>query len=305
MTINIKPLLLSLFFGCVAVEALSGQPLADQHGPSEHKFAAASIRPATHCDDGAKRPGNISPGRLELSCFTARTLIRAAYGPYSAKGIAAPRIEVLGGPSWLDTERYTVSATADNGAGIAEMLGPMLQALLAERFKTSVHKELRDTPVYKLIVAASSEALRPAPPDSCAPTDPLNPPSTKTTSAGARYCGTADIRGNGLKITGEWRGITMDEFANRELRSWVDRPVLNATGLLGRFDLRLEFTSPPAGLSTFNGEVASQTTRSTEDQESAPTIFNALRRQLGLSLSPTKGAVEVLVVNHAEKPSEN
>jgi uncharacterized protein (TIGR03435 family) len=98
----------------------------------------------------------------------------------------------------------------------------------------------------------------------------------------------------------------MAEFAGRMLTPYIDRPIVDKTGLTGRYDIRLEFSTgnAPAGMAILNGVPVADLPNPPDDS-SAPSIFTALQGQLGLKLSPDRGPVEALVIDRAERPSEN
>ena len=106
-------------------------------------------------------------------------------------------------------------------------------------------------------------------------------------------------------MSADWDEITMAEFAGRMLSSFVDRPVVDKTGREGRFNVHLEFVLPRAtGVISLNGQEMPAPGAEAAAEPSGPTIFTALQK-LGLKLSPGKSALDVLVVDHVERPSEN
>lgn len=270
-------------------------------------FDAASIKLNPNCEVGSGRPGS-SPGGLNLPCVSLRALLRLAYSEIPAgASLPARFIQVVGGPAWLDTERYDLSTKTAGSASPTEMLGAMLQALLAERFQVKVHKEARDTAVYALTVAKSNPKLRPSPEGSCTPMD-LNsrPGAVKPGDPRPKLCGGGGGRmgSEGVMIT-DWYGITMAEFCSRMIVNEVDRPVVDQTGLTGRFDLHLEYAHqlPLSGPTSLNGVPASLPAPTA----GAPgaSIFTALQEQLGLKLSAGRSPLDVLIVDRAEKPTAN
>jgi uncharacterized protein (TIGR03435 family) len=174
--------------------------------------------------------------------------------------------QLSGGPSWVYSERYDIEAKADGNTS-RDQMRLMIQGLLTERFRLEMHQEKKDIPVYALVAGKNRTGLQAAP--------------DRATS------GFETARG---RITGQ--GVSMTELAD-QLSRMVDRPVINKTGLTGFFDLKLEY-SP----------VESQSTAPAPDLP-APDIFTAVQEQLGLKLEATKTQVDVLVIDHAEKPSEN
>jgi uncharacterized protein (TIGR03435 family) len=278
----------------IATAALSAQ--------TRPVFEVASIKPATECN-GARGLRGASPGRLNLTCMSVRSLIQAAYGAFAGEALTARMMQVLGGPGWLDSDRYDITAKAEDSASIPRMMGPMLQTLLEERFQLKVHKEGRETAVYALTVVKGGPKIQEAREGSCIPIDMSKPPEFKPGQAPPRMCGGGSMRGTPAGNSAEWYSVTMDEFAGRMLSGQVDRPVIDKTGLTGRYDIKIAYTRELPPIVQLNGESMPSPPPSSPD--AGPTIFTALQEQLGLKLSPEKGSVEVLVVDSAAKPSGN
>ena len=148
----------------------------------------------------------------------------------------------------------------------------MLQALLAERFQMRVLRETKELPVYALVVGKSGPQLH-----------------------------EAEGAGNGMRI-GRGRvttqAISMEPFA-KNLGKLLGRTVVDRTGLEGKFAFTLEWTPDPGQPMGLLGPSPASA------DDSGPSIFTALQEQLGLKLEPQKGPVEILVIDHVEKPSEN
>jgi uncharacterized protein (TIGR03435 family) len=296
----------------VALRAIFGGLLAavlchGQSTPAPPAFDVASVKPSPNCQGG--RP-SITPGRLELPCITLRALIRIAYGDAFAGANLNPRLlEVLGGPAWLDTDRYAISAKVESSASPAEVTGPMLRTLLEDRFKVKARKEPRETAVYALSVAKSGAKLQPTKEGSCVPFDLNNAarPAIERGEETPRFCGGGEGRlGKDGLSTLDWYGVSMAEVAGRVLSGEVDRPVIDKTELPGRYDIHLEFVRSLAasGPVRLNG-ADSPAPQAAPVDPSGPSIFTALEEQLGLKLSPAKSSVDVIVVDRAERPSAN
>jgi uncharacterized protein (TIGR03435 family) len=248
-------------------------------------FEVATIKRNPDCRASQRWP---SPGRIDFVCVSARELLVISYGAVlqgDAMVTVAPRIE--GAPGWVDSERYDLSAKAEGRPSVYEMVGPMLIALLEDRFKLKAHTEPRETAVYALTVAEGAPKLKPAPEGSCKPLDLEN---LSRRDEQTRYCGHGPSRVENGSVIADWYGITIKELAARVLPIQVGRLVVDRTGLDGRFDIHLEFRRAE----TQAGEVSA-----------APLIFGALERQLGLKLTATKAPVDVVVVDSIERPSEN
>jgi uncharacterized protein (TIGR03435 family) len=278
------------------------------------KFEVASIKPCDERDaaPAGKRQGaqGNSPATLRVDCATVMDLVKQAYVLF-ANGRLNPlaRVPVEGGPAWIQSARYRIEAkpAAPQNEGI--MRGPMLQRLLEDRFQLKIHRETREVPAYALTVAKGGPKLHPFEEGSCTPLDlrildQFPPPPFPELPPRQQYCGGvhpdgsrwifASGRMDGPNITLVARALTIDEFIKHSLGRSVNRPVINQTGITGRFDYQLEF-APEAAESI--DAAAPDTT--------GPSIFAAVQRQLGLKLEPTKGLGEFLVIDRVAQPSAN
>ena len=154
-----------------------------------------------------------------------------------------------------------------------------------------MHRETRQLPVYLMTVAKRGLKIQPTKEGSCVPVD-LNHANQPTPD----WCGRMTGRANSAGIIDDAYGMTIAEIASRFLTNRLDRLVVDKTGLTGLFDAHLEFARQAAPSAP--GEVG-------EPSETAPSIFTAVQEQLGLKLEPGQGSVEVLVIDHVEKPSDN
>jgi uncharacterized protein (TIGR03435 family) len=254
------------------------------------KFDVAAVRLNESCVNGAGLE-HLSPGRFGVECVSLRDYIRGAYGSYGPgrnPNVRPPT--VLGGPGWVDTDRYDIVASAPGETGLDEMYGPMMRALLEDRFQLKIHTETRELPVYALTVARGGAKLTPSKPGSCVAIDLK---SVLKASPGPNYCGRFQMTRGAVRMA-DANGMTVAEFSSRVFRDTLDRPVVDRTGIAGLFDIHLEFSG--AEITAAAGGV---------DDNAAPSIFTAVQEQLGLRLSPDTGPVEVLVIDHVEKPSAN
>jgi len=279
----------------VAAVALLAGALAGQPRPS---FEVASIKLDTNCQGGGLNP---KPGGLDLPCTPLRRMIGIAYSTAIVGGTFNPRglLAVIGGPAWLDTNRYDIVAKAEGNPPLAEILGPLFQALLEDRFKVQVHKESRDAAVYLLSADKRGPKIKPIAEGSCVSLDLNNLPKTQPAPGEPmpKVCGSGGAGGNGSTIILDWTGVTMADLASRALSRFVDRPIVDETGLVGRYNVHLEFVRDSAPNATAVPGVA--------PTDPGPMIFTALEQQLGLRLRPGKAPVDVIVVDHVEKPSAN
>ncbi len=272
------------------------------------KFEVASVRP---CGDGRaggqngrlSPPPIVSPGRLNTGCSALAGspplagLIQRAYGrlglghPVSV-GSALP---ISDGPSWIYSDYYVINATAAGNASEETMEGPMLQALLEDRFKLKAHRATREVPVYALTVGKSGSKLQPAAEGTCPPPGSSTPPLLLP---GRKVCNDFMIGRKGANTTMAADEATVD-YLTKLLGLVLDRPVINKTGLSGRYDFHLEFAidqTTPGALPEFGP---------TSDEPPGASVFTVVQEQLGLKLEATKGPREFLVVDQIERPSEN
>jgi uncharacterized protein (TIGR03435 family) len=268
-------------------------------------FGVTSAKLNKNCTAGSQR-AILTPATVRLPCAPVKTLIRLAYGALNGEAINARILEVVGGPGWLDSELYDIEARPENSATAGQLVGPMLQALLEERFQLKVHTEAREKPVYILSVAEPSANLRQIKPGDCVPID-LFKEASRVGPSDQKQCGNyrggTNPKGAGMAL--DFSGITMAEFAGRMLETYTGRPVIDKTGLDGRFDFHLEFIpSRPQGPVQLNGEMV-VLPPSDPAESGAGSIFGALQKQLGLKLTAGKAPVDVLVIDRIERPSEN
>jgi len=245
-------------------------------------FEVVSIKPWSRVPlvvgaDGPQKPVKVAPagaapaisdrvhfiGQIEL-------LIEAAYNlPLASE------IRILGGPEWMrsESDRYEVTGKIETARYAAmqkmslaeqmEQVSLMEQSLLADRFQFKAHIETRELPQYALVVAKSGSRMERAPDDA------------QTRLALVRNGG-----GNEIQAT----AVSMDELARAPFLRMDKRPIVNKTGLPGRFNFTLKFS----------GSV-----------DDAPALPTALQEQLGLRLVPENGPAEVVVIDHIERPSGN
>ena len=242
--------------------------------PQFDAFEVAAIKPADP-DFRGRYIRMQSAHQFTARNHTLKTLVQAAYN-------LTPRA-ISGGPAWVDSDHYDILAEAPGGVrpSLEEQMS-MLRNLLADRFQLKFHRERKEFPIYALTVARGGSRLR----ESAASPDasPEGPPPLVFTIA-------PDI----VRLPG--RNATTAELASVLQRAALDRPVVDNTGLSGRYDFDLEFTPDE---SVFAGLGLTGTPESTK-----PGLFAAMQQQLGLRLEATRGPVEALVIDQAERPSEN
>jgi bla regulator protein blaR1 len=271
------------------------------------RFEVASIRQNKsdwseryrHPMGGGYQPG----GRLVMRDSSLSLLLRFAYADHDnlASGHWAPLLasQIVGGPSWIDSVGYDIEAEPEHKPDPQHMW-LMLQNLLADRFKLALHRETRDLPVYVLTAAKRGFKLAPASEADCVSFPPGVTPRQVPGKVDCGYVSGPILEGAGkLRIGGS--KVHMADLA-RELGSILDRPVVDRTGFTGEFDLNLSF-APDSSLAGLPASRLGGTTGSTESN--GPDIFAALREQLGLKIESGKVPVEVLVIDHVERPDAN
>jgi uncharacterized protein (TIGR03435 family) len=238
--------------------------------------------------------------RFDAVAVPLRGLISLAYGEAGPPPRTRPSDQIAGGPDWLNTALFDVVAKtgADVPAGPAGV-GPkllMLRTLLEERFKLVVHHENREAPVYALSLARRDgrlgSQLRRSDVDCRALLLARGGAPVPPQAAGERPLCRADTSPGGRMSAG---ALTMADFAN-VLARMTNRPVIDRTGLPGSFDLDLQFS--PAGLPS----AAPPNPDRPAAADDNPSLFTALQEQLGLKLESTRAGVDVLVIDHAERP---
>ena len=284
-------LLASAALVTVAVPILIGAAVRAQNTAEPHlAFEVASVKPS---HSGATRaPSMILPGgRFKATNNTLRALILNAYG------ISATPYLLSGGPGWIDSERYDVDARADSATIPGSLQGNqlwdktrlMLRTLLADRFHLVIRRETKEMPVYQLVLARNGPILKTSDQDCAASTTACH-----------------GFSGNPTRLSGI--AVDMSDLALL-LSSYSDRPVLDKTGIQGRFDIRLQWNPFLARPSSSDDAPRAPGAVSREgpssDPDSLPTLFTALEQQLGLKLESRKAPVETYVVERVEKPSAN
>lgn len=254
--------------GLLAVFASAG--LVAQDAAKLPAFEVASIKPTASLDRGGGRSGWEPGGRYQAVNVPGVMLVRFAYGT-PQRALLPYRVE--GVPPWLSSARYDIVGKVRSDLAPTERSelgakGPMfLRSLLEERFRLRVHHESRQLQVYRLVRARRDGSLGPR-------------LRRSTCTSVPAFCKLEYLTGHLI-----FEGVPIGKFAD-DLSGSLDRVIVDDTGLTGPFDVDLEW-SPD---------------QSASDK---PSIFTALQEQLGLKLESTKGPVEVLVIDHVERPTED
>jgi uncharacterized protein (TIGR03435 family) len=248
-----------------AMQAPAG-PVSTMPAGTDPAFEVATIKPSPGSLEGPRyslRGRNFIALRASL-----RDLIKLAYGVHASQVVSAP--------AWIASDQYDVEGVP-RGEGMPNdrQLKAMLQKLLADRFQLAFHREQRELPAFVIILASGTPKLAPT-----------------------QAPGSLPVAGVG---PGLFYGVnaTTTDFATALQGAAMDRPVVDQTGLTGRWDFRLEWTPDPA---QFGGR-ASQV--GPPDANRPPALFTAIQEQLGLKIESKRAPVDVLVIDRVEKPSDN
>jgi len=237
---------------------------------AQPSFAVASIR-QSGAEVKFEHDGktDTSPGHLLMKDVTVQTCIKWAYGVQHSQIIAPP---------WTDSEHFDIDAKADDPVDIPQ-LKLMLQTLLADRFKLTFHNEKREISAYVITTGKTGVKL------AASSGDPNGLPGLGFRALGAMIA----------------RNSTIADLAGLLQTVVLDRPVVDQTGLTGKYDFTLNWTPEPT---QFGGR-GGQAQPPADDTAAPPDLFTALQQQLGLKLESTKTSVPVLAIDKVEKPSEN
>jgi uncharacterized protein (TIGR03435 family) len=266
-------------------------------------FEVASIKRGASSAGPMDGPMGVSykpGGRMIAMNAPLRLLIQSAYAAHdSPHSLPLRASQVVGGPAWIDSEGYNIEAKPEANTD-PKHAWLMLQSLLADRFRLGLHRETREFPVYDLTVKKSGLKL-PAPKEVNCVSFP--PGTTPHRVPGSVDCGYAPLllSSTGLRMNG--RMLHMADLI-RELAMTLDRPVLDKTGFTGEFDLNLNYTDEARTTSPVSAAPDDPSGNRLPAEPNLAIVFAAME-QLGLKLEPAKGPVEVLVVDHAERPTAN
>jgi uncharacterized protein (TIGR03435 family) len=241
---------------------------------SRPAFEVAAIKPSTFGERVWLAPpqGN----RFTATSVTLKMLIVPAY--------KTSNMPILGGPAWIETDRFDVTAKAEASTLSRPDSLLMLQTLLEDRFHLRVHRESREMPVYELLPAKTGLKLPGANPAVCMTFGIDPPPGALPALEGCE---------GGMNVTPtriDNHRITMALFA-AILGSITGRPVIDQTGFTGSFEVHLEFAPYATGATPVDSPL--------------PSLTTVIESQLGLRLESRKAPAPVLVIDYAEKPTEN
>ncbi len=224
-------------------------------------WEVATVRPSD--PDDMHQSFDVRGRHIVVQNQPVEMMLLVAYG--------VQKSQIVGAPEWVRTERFSVDGVPDlDGQPNVRQIQSLLQKLLAERFGMKLHHEQRDMPVYALTVAKGG---------------------TKMTRSTGDPNGLPSENGGG---SGNIRNFHFTNTSMPDLALFmlveVDRPVVDHTGLQGRYDFPLKFSKDEV---------------STSDPDAPPRVFTAIQEQVGLKLEPTKAPADVLVIDKIERPSAN
>jgi uncharacterized protein (TIGR03435 family) len=230
------------------------------------------------------KPNDSGLRSMQVLTFRGRTFLteNSSLADLIMFAYRVQRQQILGAPDWIEKDRYDISATPDQeGTPNADQVRLMIRKFLADRFQMKFHHETRELSAFVLTVGKDGPKLKPSQPN-------------------------GNLHGIGIQPAKSGAML----FANNSpipaftsfLQSiMLDRPVVDQTGLTGRYDLTITFTPDD---SLFNGQPLGFP-KPADGVEAAPSFFEAIQQQLGLKLTAEKTQVDVLSIDHVEKPSAN
>jgi uncharacterized protein (TIGR03435 family) len=236
--------------------------LAQSARPAFDAFEVAAIKPTPADDRGGRFIRMQSAHVFAAKNFMLKALVAAAYS-LSPRGIS-------GGPSWTDSDCYDIVAGAPNEArpNLDEQMS-MLRNLLAKRFNLTFHREQKELSIFALTVAKGGPKLK----------ESTASPDEPSALINRMFPG---------RVLLPARNATLSQFASMMQRAVLDRPVVDRTGLSGKYDFDLEWTPDET-------QFAGQAPPGATDIPEKPDLFVAMRQQLGLRLEAVKGPAEVLL----------
>jgi uncharacterized protein (TIGR03435 family) len=246
-------------------------PIPPMDANASPSFEVATIKPGK--PDAPGKGFRVMGRRFTTLNTSLSDLISFAYGVHNK--------QVIGAPDWAATDKFDIDAVPDGeGAPSDKQWKGMVQKLLAERFQFTFHRDKRELSVYGLSVAKGGPKLTKS------EGDPNGLPALF-------------FRGKlgDLNV----RNANMDDFAGLMQSAVLDRPVVNQTELVGRYDFTLNWTPDDSQFSGMGAKIPPPT----DSADAPPNLYTAIQEQMGLKLDATKAPAEVLVIDKVEKPSAN
>jgi bla regulator protein BlaR1 len=265
-------------------------------------FEVASVK-ANKSGDNRIGIGFQPGGRFRATNVPLRELISAAYGTPQP----LPAFQITGGPKWIESDRFDIVAKAPGDpqpgpSGPPPAMFAMLRTLLADRFQLILHRETKDMAIYALVLARADgklgPELKPAATDCAAMMAAARDRGAPPPPPGERMpCGMRMFPGH---LSG---GSSSMALLTNVLARFVNRTVVDQTGLAGNYDLDLQWT--PDQMPQGRGDPPPGAPALPAIDPNGPSIFTAVQEQLGLKLESTKGPVGVVVIDRVEHPTED
>jgi uncharacterized protein (TIGR03435 family) len=232
-------------------------------------YEVATIKPA---QPDERKVVQVQGVRLFTGGTSLVDVMMFAYGVHQT--------QVMGGPEWVKTEKFDLLIQPNMpGRPSTVQMRSIVRKLLAERFKLVLHHAEKELPVYGIVAAKGGPKMAPTTAEAVA---------TNTATAGYS---------EGVFMV---KNATMSEFASLMQRYvGLDRPVVDHTGISGKYDFKLSWTPDPLQVS------GTAPSRTPNDGNAGPDLFTAVQEQLGLKLQPLREPTDVLVIDSVEPPSEN
>jgi len=247
--------------GAHAQDAAKPEPPKMMAANADPNWEVATVKPSDPNDE--RQTIRVRGRHLELRNQTVEIMMMAAYG--------LQKNQIVDAPDWVRKQNFDVDGVPDvDGQPNLQQFQSMLRKLLAERFQLKMHLEQREMTVYALKLAKHGPELKSA-------VNPAGLPKQQ-------------VRGGEGYRTLEFTSTSTEDLTLMMIQ-YVDHPVVDQTGLKGRYDLTLKYTYDE--------------TRAPTDGSAPPNLFTAIQEQAGLKLEPVKAPAKVLVVDHVERPAAN
>jgi uncharacterized protein (TIGR03435 family) len=289
---------LAIIFGiaCAGTVHAQSQTKSSAAGAPTFEYEIASIKPNNSVTDNRPVMNYTADGYIARG-VPLIMFIQSAYGVFDTDRIS-------GAPNWVNSERFDIDAKMD-GAVIDALKNlsaadrtlarqQMLQALLAERFKLTIHRDTKELSAYTLVLARTGSKLQEGKPgDTYA--------NGYRDSGGRGGPGTVQLKGRGGLVG---QGAPIANLAG--MLSWLlGHNVVDRTGLTGKYDFILQWTPDEGESPMLSSAVGGAPNLQPQPDPNGPSLSMALQDQLGLKLESKKGPVEIIVIDHVERPSGN
>lgn len=249
------------------------EPVKPMAKDAQPDFEVVTVKPAKPQPDG--KDYDFVGRHLTAVDVDVNDLVGLAYGVHTK--------QIVGAPDWFDSELFDIDGIPDvPGQPNNKQMGILFKNLLAERFGLKFHREQRELPVFVISVAKDGPKM----------TLSASRPDDADFDFGFGKLGNLTVR-----------NITMVDFAIWMQASVTDRPIVDQTGLTGRYDFKLKWTPDDSQFAQFRS--ANWIAPKRDNPNGPPPLDVAMRQQIGLDIKATKAMVDVIVIDHVEQPSAN